>query len=646
MRVFKKILLGLVVIIFCFIFASQNPFWLSDEEKNMRDMDIEDIELTILNDSTIRIENLINGDYIYGWNISNSYEKGYFPSGEMVFSSEYDLIEIYYEDLDELSFQAIIVNDGIEYTSNTFYVNSDGEISQIDELSDSSETEVDSLTKSIDNVTSLAYLCFLFVVVLLFYLLSNKFQMSVLLIASIIFYTASGVQYMLFVLFSSIITFVVAKQLSGKRSKQDKELLGIALIGTLGVMVVIKYCAFTISNINALLHTNIPIVSLIMPLGLSFYTFVLISYIMDVYRGKYVAEKKFLKLFTFISFFPHISQGPLSKYNELSSQFEEKKKFEYKNMCFALQRILWGFFTKLVLADRIGTLISGVFSNYETQSGSALLIASMLYSIQIYADFYGSMEIAIGSAQLFGIKLQENFMRPYFSTNMPEFWRRWHISLGVWFKEYVFYPISISKLMRNLSVKSRRKYGMKTSRIVAAIPPIMSVWLLTGLWHGASWNFVAWGVFHGILILLSTIFSLSVQQFVVKIGINTENMIYKVLQMFKVFMLCTIGRIFFRATSIKSAVIIFNRIFTLTSGENNLIPEEITFYDIVDYAIPLGACILLFVVSIIQENKGDVRNCIYTKSIVIRWIIWISIICAVVIFGISSTTQSFIYEAF
>ncbi len=493
-----------------------------------------------------------------------------------------------------------------------------------------------------------------------------------MLAGSLVFYLISGFQYIIFLIGSSAATFVVAKQMSvriqeangklaeakdikskkaikGSLQKANRNLLWIAVICTLGVMVIIKYTYFFIENINNLLNVEIPLVHLLMPLGLSFYTFMLIAYLMDVYRGKYEAEKNFFKFLLFSSFFPHVSQGPISRYDELGKeQLTAIHSFDYRNFCFGMQRILWGFFMKLVLADRLSIFVTGVYSDYENQSWLMLAVAALAFSIQIYVDFYSSMEIAIGSAQLFGIKLAENFMRPYFSKSMPEFWRRWHITLGTWFKDYVFYPIAISKNLMKFSRWSREKFGANVSKILAVIPPIMGVWVLTGLWHGAAWNFVAWGVYHGILIVLSSIFAEHVTQRFEKLGIKTDTKGFKVLQMIKVFILCSIGRVFFVSDSIGEAFHIFARIGTLKNSPNGLINIADIPLILPEYGIIIITTILLFIVSTFQEVRGSLREQIDKASIFIRWPIWLILIFATLIFGVygDGAPAEFIYEEF
>lgn len=666
-----KITTFIILILFCLFFANASLLENTEFKDNVQNMEEEDFIITISNQETISIQNSLSGtDVTYAWVIETCINEEVVTSGDTgVALAENEIIDFYYQDVSSVKFQGIIEYDGYRYVSNTFGINDNGEVYLYDSGT-SYVNELDVYTRDISDVVSIAYCLFLLVTVLLYYVLPKKTQPFLLLIASIFFYLLSGIQYFLFVLGSAFIAFVVANKMTKNKKEMELGLVGetsnkvkkeakanlkttnkgilwYGLLATLGVMIIIKYTDFLITNINALFSTNIALLYLVMPLGLSFYTFIIIAYLMDVYRGKYDGETNFLHFLLFVSFFPQIAQGPISRYNETSTQFKTPHHFNYENICFSCQRILWGFFIKLVLADRVALLVSGIYGDYTTQSWFMLLVAALCFSVQVYADFYSSMEIAIGSAQLFGITLPENFLRPYFATSMPDFWRRWHATLGSFFKDYVFYPISISKPLMKLSVKMRKKYKNNVARIAASFPPIMGVWILTGLWHGSSWCFVAWGLFHGILILLSTAFSQNIQTFITGLGIKVESLPYKVLQMIKVFMLCTIGRIFFKSSSISMASTIFVRIFTFASGLK-LIDTRNVDLGRMDYLILIFVCVLLFVVSLHQEVKGSVRQTIRNRNIFIRWPIWLFLLFFTIIFGIYGvgSISVFIYDAF
>ncbi len=664
-------LLILSIGIFCLLFANKDynlEYRLKDEIVNLSQ---EDIIVNIIDEDTIKIENSIAGNGIsYSWKLLSHNGRWNEVYNNMLTHPDHQSIEFTYYKLEGLCITSVIEYDGVKYTSDKFVMDANGNLSIAEDSEGPTTEKVEVITRDVRDIVSIAYVAFLVAVAVVYYILPKKFQWIVLLVASLIFYTLSGAQYIIFILASAGITFFSAKQMAknidaeaenismqtdmkikkeirNKIKEKNKDVLWMGLIVSIGMLLFIKYTQFALENINSLLNIEIPMVDLIMPLGLSFYTFILVAYIFDVYREKIKAEDNFFKFFLFVSFFPQISQGPIARYKETSVQFFEKHSFDYQNFCFSAQRILWGFFIKLVLADRIALFVSPIYQNYTEYSWFMVVLASLAYSIQVYADFYSSMEIAIGSAQVFGIKLSENFMRPYFATNMPEFWRRWHISLGTFFKDYVFFPVSINPKLMKFSVNMRKKYGANVSRVLSAIPPIMAVWILTGLWHGSSWKFVAWGLFHGVLIVLSTIFTDPINNLLTKIGVKTQSIDYKIFQMAKVFLLCTIGRVFFRADSFTIAIDIFKHIFTFQSPTPliNLAPVGLAS---LEYYIIIIAVIMLFIVSLIQETHGSVRETISKMNFPIRWIIWLGLIFGVVIFGKYGlgTVPIFIYNAF
>mgnify|MGYP002539672217 CR=1 FL=1 len=379
--------------------------------------------------------------------------------------------------------------------------------------------------------TSSTYLFFLAAVFFVYYIIRPKYRMYVLLVANILFYLAAGWDQFLVLLLAAAVSYAAAnkmgdlhaafkekkkqgdldrkqiKQLKEENKQQRKRILIRGLILNIGILIVFKYTNFLLGSAYSILDLlgighGTQLFRLIMPLGISFFTFQILSYMIDVYKGKVEPQRNFLKYLLYISFFPSVVQGPIPRYADLGTQLYEEHKFEYDNLRDGCILILWGFAKKLILAERLGTFVEQIYGNYTMYTGVIFLVATAAFSIQIYADFSGCMDIASGTARLFGIRLAPNFLRPYFSKTMPEFWRRWHVTLGNWFKDYVFYPISISKFSLDLNKKARKRFGNEVGRIVSSSIPILAVWLLTGIWHGASWNFVFWGLYYGILLLI------------------------------------------------------------------------------------------------------------------------------------------------
>lgn len=375
--------------------------------------------------------------------------------------------------------------------------------------------------------TSYSFILFLIVCFILYYILPKRFQWQFLLLVSYGFYAWVKPQYLIFILATSVTVFFVAKFIQENNEKllvkenewktekdttreykktyrqnvkkKNKRLLVCCLLINLAILAVLKYGNFIIENINnvtSMIGSNYEItyVDVILPLGISFYTFQAIGYLMDVYWKKASAQKNFFKFALFVSFFPQLSQGPISRYNDLSETLYAEKDFDAKNVRFGLERILWGYFKKLVIADRLSFAVSTITGTPSEYTGTFVFIGMILYAVQLYADFTGGIDITIGIAQVFGVKVQENFMRPFFSKNIAEYWRRWHMSMGTWFKDYVFYPMTLSKNLVNLTKFVKKKFGMQAARRVSIYVSTVVTWLATGIWHGSYWRFVMWGL--------------------------------------------------------------------------------------------------------------------------------------------------------
>ena len=382
-------------------------------------------------------------------------------------------------------------------------------------------------------LTSLPFLIFAGVTVLLYYLFPHKGQWSVLLVASTVFYAAAGSWYLPFILTTILTTFFLARimenhakrdevYIAAHKADMDKEarkayknegkkkrfrMLVGGLILNFGILAVLKYTGFTVSTVNDVLglftDSTLTIPHLILPLGISFYTFRATAYIIDVYRGKAKAATDIFKYALFISFFPAVMQGPICRYNELAEQFDTPHKAEWDNLSAGLLRVLWGFFKKVVVADTLMTAVKAIVGKPDEFGGMYVLLLIILYSAVIYGDFTGGIDITIGLSRMLGLKLTENFNRPFSSKTTAEYWNRWHITMGSWFTDYVFYPLSICKSMQKLTKWSRAHLGKAIGMRFPVYLATLVTWFLTGLWHGASWNFIVWGVLNGVIILVS-----------------------------------------------------------------------------------------------------------------------------------------------
>jgi D-alanyl-lipoteichoic acid acyltransferase DltB (MBOAT superfamily) len=382
-------------------------------------------------------------------------------------------------------------------------------------------------------LTSLPFLLFAAVTVLLYYLVPKRGQWIVLLIASTLFYASAGGWYLPFILTTILTTFFLARVIENRakadedyiathKADMDKDarkaykaagkkkrfrILTAGLILNFGILAVLKYTGFTVSTVNDILglftESRLTVPSLILPLGISFYTFRSTAYIIDVYRGKAKAATNLGKYALFISFFPAVMQGPICRYNDLAEQFDTPHKAEWDDLSAGLLRVLWGMFKKLVVADTLMGAVKTIVGTPEDFGGMYVLLLIILYSAVIYGDFTGGIDITIGLSEAMGIRLAENFNRPFSSKSTKEYWNRWHITMGTWFTDYIFYPLSVCKGMQKLTLAATKKLGKGFGMRLPVYTATIATWFLTGLWHGAGWNFIVWGLLNCLVILVS-----------------------------------------------------------------------------------------------------------------------------------------------
>lgn len=420
---------------------------------------------------------------------------------------------------------------------------------------------------------------------------------------------------------------------------QSRLVLLFAAVIHIGVLLVIKYSPFFTANVNNLFALlNVPlqldIPSYIMPIGISFFTLQAISYLFDVYRGLIKADDNIFRLALFMSFFPQIVEGPICRYGQTADQLWNVKQIEFENLKLGAQRILFGLMKKLVIADRLNPLIKEVFSNYSNYQGGIIAIAAVCYTIQLYMDFSGTMDAVMGIAQIFGVTMPENFQRPFFSKSISEFWQRWHITLGTWFKDYIFYPVTMSKPMKNLTSSARKKLGNHFGPLLAGSVALFCVWFCNGLWHGSAWNYIFFGMYHFALILAGNIISPAVTATNKKLHINADCFAYRTMQMVRTTILVIIGELFFRAEGLKDGLTMFGKMvtdFSFSTLDSTLMDKlKIDVQDIIIVAVAL---VIIFVISVLNEKGINIRLSLKKKNIVIRWGLLYALIMFIVIFG-------------
>ena len=349
-------------------------------------------------------------------------------------------------------------------------------------------------------ITSFYFLCFFTVLLVVYYSIPRRFQWGFLLLCSVAYCLLAGQGALVIYPFVSVgacymgtaLLEAAPAEAAGKR----RGILLMTILVNIGILFALKYVNFFINTMDGVVHLFggpdrlIAGVDFLVPLGVSFYTFSLLGYVIDVYYGLAAHQKNILKLALYGLYFPNLISGPILKYREHAEQFFSPHDFDYQRVTQGLQRMAWGFFKKLVIAERLGVLVNTVYGDYEGYPGAYIWVATVCYAFQLYTDFSGCMDIVLGLSQSLGIALPENFQTPFFAKSVAEYWRRWHITLGVWMKDYVFYPLLRSGIFTNLNQSLKKKYGKKRGKQYATFAAMFILWLTVGIWHGGDWKFV------------------------------------------------------------------------------------------------------------------------------------------------------------
>jgi len=517
---------------------------------------------------------------------------------------------------------------------------------------------------------------FLSCAVFFYYVCPLRQRWVVLLAASIAFYLLASRQLILILISSAAVVYWGALEIDKgeRRYQQEKSVLPkeerrllrekiavhnrrvVAAVCTaaFGILFFLKYFNFVGANLNLLfaglrLPLTIPALHLMMPLGLSFYTLSAVSYLVDVSRGTCPAQRNFAKLLAFLLFFPVITEGPISRYGQLGEQVAEGHRFDFRSFCFGIQLILWGLFKSVVLADRLAAVVGNIFTNHADYSGFVILVIVLLYTLQIYMDFSGGIDIARGSAELFGITLAENFARPFFATSVNDFWRRWHITLGAWLRDYIFYPISLSRPFQLLSKKSRSHLNSYYAATIPALIALLAVWLGNGIWHGAAWKYICYGLYYYAIMAAGMLFEPLSVRLLQLLHLRRESRGYRLWQMFRTFCFVNLGMLIFRADTLRTAWAMFLSMFAPYHGHS--VVQVLTSQGLSANQLTIVAygAALVFIVSILQERGVNLREWIAARALPIRWTIYLAAVLAVIIvgaYGPGFGTVDFIYAQF
>lgn len=527
--------------------------------------------------------------------------------------------------------------------------------------------------------TSYEFIGFLLLLFPVYYLCPTRHQWKLLLAASVLFYLAAGPSALLYMLGVTATVYLAAVKIGdlalereavlqtcraemdrGARKacraaykRRQKRWLLAALLLSLGILAGVKYANFVIGNINSLVRVfggqkQLGFWELALPMGISFYTFQAIGYLIDVYRGVVPPERNFFKFALFVSFFPQLVQGPISRFRALSQELYAGHRFDASVFSRGLQRILWGFFKKLVLADRMLVAVNAIVRNSEQYTGAYVFAGMLFYALELYADFTGGIDITIGVSEALGIRVQENFIRPYFSKSIREYWRRWHISMGAWFTDYVFYPVSVSRPMLRLSRFARNRLGEALGRRLPVYLSSFMVWLATGVWHGASWNFIAWGLANWAVIMISQELEPLYQRFHRRFSVAGRTW-FKVFQVVRTVLLMSVLRMF---DCYRDVPLTFRMFFSMLTARNwgvLLDGSLLTLgLSLLDYGILAAGLVLLLSVSLLQR-RGSVRERIAARPYPLRALLWFGLFVLVLLtgfYGIGYDKSQFIYNQF
>lgn len=511
------------------------------------------------------------------------------------------------------------------------------------------------------SIISLKFIVFVVGLLLIYYIVPKKIRWIVLLLGSLYYYYLSSGKLVLYVISSTVIIYAVGLMLGiinrtikeiGKDYKNLKKdllkfkrvVLIFGILLNIGILIYTKYFNFLFKQINYLLHAiSIKEVSLfeniILPIGISYYTLETISYIVDVYREKYEPTKNPLKLLLYLTYFPKIIEGPICRFNEMKKEFAENNKLDFNNFFIGFDLIIWGLFKKLVIADRAGIYVNNVFGN--NYGGMTVVLAIILYTFQIYAEFSGCIDIVRGVSKLFGINLPNNFKRPFFSKDIQEFWRRWHISLGAWIKDYIFYPISLSKMNMKVIMFSKKHMSDYWFKFISAAFPLLFVWLVNGLWHGASYKYIAYGLYYYFFMMIGLL--LEPLFFKIRTKFKLKKVVVDIVHILRTIIIVLIGMTLFRINRLNEFIPFLLSIFKPSNGIMDFGLITIDFY------ILIFGFILLLIVGLLEEfNKIDLDKG-FTNKIILRSVVYTILICIIVILGIYGEgydAANFIYGAF
>lgn len=475
---------------------------------------------------------------------------------------------------------------------------------------------------------SLEFGIFFPIVAVGFFLLARRWRVQWLLAASCVFYMAFIPSYILILLVTILIDYFAGIYIEKVEGHRKRIFLWVSVLSTCAVLFIFKYFNFFTGSFVGVAglfgwHLSRPGLSIILPIGLSFHTFQSLSYVIEVYWGKQKAERSFIVYATYVMFFPQLVAGPIERPQNLLHQFRERHDFDYVNVAGGLKRMAWGFFKKLVVADRLALYVNDVYSAPRHFNGLQLTIATLFFAYQIYCDFSGYSDIAIGAAQVLGFKLMENFRTPYYSLSVSEFWHRWHISLSTWFKDYLYIPLGGNRVNKNRHILN-----------------LLITFTVSGLWHGANWTYVCWGFLNGAYLVTGWLTKSWRDRCFDAVGWHENTTVRKSIMLMSTLALTCVAWIVFRSKNMDDAVYVFTH---LASGWNF---REIGTEQFLMRQMPVALiAIAVMETGQLLQGRVAVHSLLRDSPLIVRWGLYASFVMGVLMFGIYQKAQ-FIYFQF
>ena len=477
----------------------------------------------------------------------------------------------------------------------------------------------------------------------LYFLVPKEKQNTVLFLANLMFiYYAGGLRTLIYLLGSTLVTYFGALLLERKKKPISRKMIFAVVVGSnVFVLVFTRYLGFfTAGRLQAFPAA----------LGVSFYTLQLVGYFLDVYMEKIVAEKSFFRYGVFATFFVQISMGPISRYADLGEELRQEHRLNYKALTFGLQRILWGLFKKLVISERLAVPVKAIFDDPDAFGGLYIFLALFFFAIELYTDFSGYMDIALGAAEILGIKVKENFETPFFSRSCSEFWRRWHITLGTWCKDYIYYPLLKTNIFVKFGKWCRNKFGKKRGKMPPVHLALLVLWFSVGFWHGGAWKYIIGsGLLHCFYIVGGQICEPIFKKAKSLLHVRTDCFSYRLFERVRTFWMICFGFLFFRSADVPSAIHMIKSAMRLDLRALSISGWELLGIDRQDAVLVILCILILLFVSTLQYCKGSVRQILAQQNIIFRWFIYLVLLYSVLIFGMYGpgfVTNQFIYQNF